>query len=59
MAYLNLSRYLAEQQQELTGNQFRRLCRSEYLNYLRIREWQDLVAQLRRIARTIGLQREP
>ena len=61
IAYLNLSRYLAEQQQELTGNQFRRLCRSEFLNYLRIREWQDLVAQLRRIARTIGLHanREP
>ena len=61
IGYLNLSRYLAEQQQELTGNQFRRLCRSEYLNYLRIREWQDLVAQLRRIARTIGLSanREP
>ena len=60
-AYLNLSRYLAEQQQELTGNQFRRLCKSEFLNYLRIREWQDLVAQLRRIARTIGLSanREP
>ncbi len=61
VSYLNLSRYLAEQQQELTGNQFRRLCRAEYLNYLRIREWQDLVAQLRRIARTIGLaaNREP
>ena len=61
VTYLNLSRYLVEQQQELTGNQFRRLCRTEYLNYLRIREWQDLVAQLRRIARTIGLSanREP
>ena len=61
VTYLNLSRHLVERQQELTGNQFRRLCRAEYLNYLRIREWQDLVAQLRRIARTIGLSanREP
>ena len=54
-AYLNLSRYLVERQQALSGNQFRRLCRDEYLHYLRIREWQDLVSQLRRIARTLTL----
>jgi ATP-dependent helicase HrpA len=61
IAYLNLWNYLREQQQELSGNQFRRLCRSEYLHYLRIREWQDLVSQLRRVGRTIGIrsEREP
>jgi ATP-dependent helicase HrpA len=42
--------YLRIQQRELSGNQFRRMCRKEYLNYLRVREWMDLFSQLRRIA---------
>ncbi|MGI8667122.1 MAG: ATP-dependent RNA helicase HrpA [Jatrophihabitans sp.] len=54
-AYLNLWRYLREQQQALSSNQFRRMCRTEYLNYLRIREWQDLVAQLRQIVKAMGV----
>ncbi|MGX6603843.1 ATP-dependent RNA helicase HrpA [Micromonosporaceae bacterium Da 78-11] len=54
-SYLNLWRYLRERQQELSGNQFRRMCRSEYLNYLRVREWQDIYAQLRQVVRTLGL----
>jgi ATP-dependent helicase HrpA len=54
-SYLNLWRYLREKQRELSGNQFRRLCRSEFLNYLRVREWQDIYAQLRQVARTLGL----
>ncbi|MBG0567512.1 ATP-dependent RNA helicase HrpA [Actinoplanes aureus] len=53
--FLNLWRYLREKQQELSGNQFRRMCRSEFLNYLRIREWQDIYAQLRQVARTLNL----
>jgi ATP-dependent helicase HrpA len=54
-SYLNLWRYLRERQQELSGNQFRKLCRAEFLNYLRVREWQDIYAQLRQVARTLGL----
>ncbi|WP_127507402.1 ATP-dependent RNA helicase HrpA [Actinoplanes solisilvae] len=54
-SYLNLWRYLREKQQELSGNQFRRLCRTEFLNYLRVREWQDIYAQLRQVSRTLGL----
>jgi len=54
LGYLNLWRYLMEQQKALSGNQFRRLCRAEYLNYLRVREWQDLHSQLRQVARTLG-----
>jgi ATP-dependent helicase HrpA len=55
-SYLNLWRYLREQQRELSGNQFRRLCRAEFLNYLRVREWQDIYAQLRQVARTLKLE---
>ncbi|PKW25692.1 ATP-dependent RNA helicase HrpA [Phycicoccus duodecadis] len=49
---LALWRYLKEQQKELSHSAFRRLCKNEYLHYLRIREWQDLHAQLRRAARS-------
>ncbi|HET6210150.1 MAG TPA: ATP-dependent RNA helicase HrpA, partial [Jatrophihabitans sp.] len=55
LAYLNLWRHLREQQQALSSNQFRRMCRTEYLNYLRIREWQDLHGQLRQIVKSMGV----
>jgi ATP-dependent helicase HrpA len=53
--YLNLWNYLQEKQQELSSSAFRRLCRSEFINYLRVREWQDLFAQLRQLARPLGI----
>jgi ATP-dependent helicase HrpA len=61
ISYLNLWRYLREQRRERSGNQFRRMCRDEFLHYLRVREWQDLVGQLRSIARDLGIveQDEP
>ncbi|WP_448070504.1 ATP-dependent RNA helicase HrpA [Georgenia yuyongxinii] len=59
LAYLNLWRYLRTQQRDLSGSAFRRLCRAEYLNYLRVREWQDVVAQLRQLAKPLGLTLRP
>jgi ATP-dependent helicase HrpA len=55
LAFLNLWRHLTERREELSGNRFRRLLREEFLHYLRIREWQDLHAQLRQAARNAGL----
>ncbi|KAA2254467.1 ATP-dependent RNA helicase HrpA [Solihabitans fulvus] len=55
LAYLNLWQYLKEQQQELSSNRFRRLCRAEFLNYLRVREWQDIYSQLRQVTKTLGV----
>ncbi len=55
VGWLNLWRYVRERQRELSSNQFRKLCRSEYLNYLRIREWQDVHAQLRQLIRPLGM----
>ncbi|QNG36280.1 ATP-dependent RNA helicase HrpA [Geodermatophilaceae bacterium NBWT11] len=52
---LNLWRYLVEKQDELSGNQFRRTVKREYLHWLRIREWQDLHGQLRGTARRLGM----
>lgn len=54
LAYLKLWDYLREQRNALSSNQFRRLCRDEFLHYLRIREWQDLHGQLRTITRGLG-----
>ncbi len=54
ISYLQLWRYLQQQQKDLSGSAFRRMCRAEYLHYLRIREWQDLVAQLRQACRSAG-----
>nr|WP_281272946.1 ATP-dependent RNA helicase HrpA [Streptomyces reniochalinae] len=56
LAYLNLWRYVREQQRELSSSAFRRLCKSEFLNYLRIREWQDIYSQLRQVARTMKIR---
>ncbi|MFB0833247.1 ATP-dependent RNA helicase HrpA [Arthrobacter halodurans] len=53
--YLNLWRHLQEQQKELSSSAFRRLCRNEFINYLRVREWQDLFAQLRQLAKPLGV----
>jgi ATP-dependent helicase HrpA len=58
VSYLNLWRYLAQQRAQRSGNQFRRMCRSEYLHYLRIREWQDLHGQLRRVLRELDISAE-
>ena len=57
LAYLNLWKYLRDKQKELSGNQFRKLCRAEFLNYLRVREWQDLHAQLRQVVRGMNITR--
>ncbi|TDQ43905.1 ATP-dependent RNA helicase HrpA [Actinorugispora endophytica] len=55
LSYLNLWSYLREQQRERSGNQFRKMCKNEFLNYLRVREWQDIYSQLKQIARTLGV----
>ena len=51
MTLLNLWAYLQEQQRELSSSAFRRLCKAEFLNFLRVREWMDLYRQLSRIAK--------
>ncbi|MGB7360615.1 MAG: ATP-dependent RNA helicase HrpA, partial [Mycobacterium sp.] len=58
VSYLNLWRYLTEQRKERSGSSFRRMCRDEFLHYLRIREWQDLVGQLRSICRDLGIREQ-
>lgn len=61
MTLVNLWDYIAEQQKENSGNQFRRLCKKDYLNYLRVREWQDIYSQIRQVMHELGfkLNQEP
>nr|WP_247606735.1 ATP-dependent RNA helicase HrpA [Providencia rettgeri] len=54
LAFLNLWDYLKEQQTQLSNAQFRKMCKQEFLNYLRIREWQDLYTQLRQVVKEQG-----
>ncbi|WP_318213461.1 ATP-dependent RNA helicase HrpA [Streptomyces sp. SCL15-6] len=56
LAFLNLWRYVREQQKERGSSSFRRMCKQEYLNFLRIREWQDIYTQLRTVAKQMGIQ---
>ncbi|MFT4051516.1 MAG: ATP-dependent RNA helicase HrpA [Microbacterium sp.] len=47
LTLLNLWNHLQEQQRALGSSAFRRLCRAEFLNYVRVREWFDVHRQLR------------
>lgn len=55
LAFVNLWHYIQEQQKALSKNQFRKQCQKDYLNYLRVREWQDIYHQLRLAVREMGL----
>ncbi|MCW8196659.1 ATP-dependent RNA helicase HrpA [Proteobacteria bacterium 005FR1] len=56
LAYINLWNYVEQQRQDLSQNQFRNLCKKEFLSFLRLREWRDLHYQLRLTAKHLGLR---
>ena len=56
ITYLNLWTYLKERQKELSGSQFRKMCKAEFLHYVRIREWQDVFSQLKEVAADLGIR---
>ncbi|WP_234538879.1 ATP-dependent RNA helicase HrpA [Streptomyces shenzhenensis] len=55
LAFLNLWKYVREQQRERGSSSFRRMCKQEFLNFLRIREWQDIYLQLRTVAKQMDI----
>ena len=55
LAFVNLWHYIQTQQKALSKNQFRKQCQKDFLNYLRVREWQDIYHQLRLSVREMGL----
>ncbi len=56
MTWLNLWRHLRTHQKEMGSSAFRRMCRAEHLNYLRVREWQEFETQLRQVTREVGIK---
>ncbi|WP_196239149.1 ATP-dependent RNA helicase HrpA [Martelella alba] len=55
LSFVRLWDYVQEQQKLLPASQFRKLCRTDFLSYLRVREWQDVYTQLRQQVKTLGL----
>ncbi len=56
LSLVNLWNYLEDKRAELSSSAFRRMCKSEYLNYLRVREWADVYRQLTSIAKPMGIK---
>ncbi|MEJ5944155.1 ATP-dependent RNA helicase HrpA [Pseudokineococcus basanitobsidens] len=55
LTLLALWRYLHAQQETLSSSAFRRMCKREFLSWLRVREWQDVHRQLRSLTRSLGV----
>lgn len=59
ITYLSLWRYLRLASRELSNSAMRRLCKREFLHYLRWREWQDVAQQLTELSKPLRLQVRP
>ena len=57
LSWLTLWDAVGDEQRARSGSAFRRWCRSSFLSWVRVREWQDLVAQLRAAAKGVGVTR--
>ncbi|MDH4307453.1 MAG: ATP-dependent RNA helicase HrpA [Acidimicrobiia bacterium] len=55
LGMLALWNHVMTERRERSSNAFRRMCRDEFLNYRRVREWQDIRSQLRGYANDLGL----
>lgn len=51
----NLWTAFRTQQNALSQNQLRKWCKQNFINYLRMREWQDIVSQLKKSIAELGL----
>ncbi len=51
---LRLWDYISDLAQDMSGNAFRRRCKAEFLNVMRLREWQDIAGQIRQAYRSEG-----
>ncbi len=55
LSLVSLWDYFETQRQELSQNQLRKLCKKEFLNYLRLREWRDVHHQLCVAIKPLGI----
>ncbi len=56
LSLVSLWDYFESQRQELSQNQLRKLCKKEFLNYLRLREWRDVHHQLCVAIKPLGIR---
>jgi len=54
LSMLKLWDYIKQTRNEQSGNKFRKRMKQEFLHYMRIREWFDLVRQLKDVAKQLG-----
>ncbi|WP_238696230.1 ATP-dependent RNA helicase HrpA [Thiomicrorhabdus sediminis] len=54
--FLNLWRFYEHQRRHLSQNKLRKLCKTNFLSYLRMREWHELTMQLEQSLRRIGIK---
>lgn len=59
LSLLQVWNYLSDTSRELSRSQFRKLCKGEFLHWLRYWEWKDLVSQLSDICRQMGWKWTP
>ena len=52
LTWINLWEYLEAERRARSNSQFRKMCKREFLNFNRIREWQDIIRQLERTAKS-------
>jgi ATP-dependent helicase HrpA len=54
LGYFQLWQGFKEQQQALSSSQLRNWCKKHFINFMRMREWQDIVSQLKKSAAELG-----
>ncbi|BFT30599.1 ATP-dependent RNA helicase HrpA [Alteromonas sp. D210916BOD_24] len=54
ISLFNLWTAFRDQQNALSQNQLRKWCKQQFINYLRMREWQDIVSQLKKSIAELG-----
>jgi ATP-dependent helicase HrpA len=54
LGYFQLWQTFKERQQALSSNQLRIWCKKHFINFMRMREWQDIVSQLKKSVAELG-----
>src|SRR5688572_26993904 len=59
VAFLNLWHWYHEQAKHLSGSKLRKLCRDNFLSWVRLREWHDIHGQLNGLVADLSHERRP
>jgi len=55
ISLLNVWKAFTDTQKQLTNNQLRKWCKQHFIHFQRMREWQDIVSQIKQSLASIGL----